>query len=103
RTAREEPGAAGRLAAPERGIRLGAMAAVFASARRPDALPMAARGLTARMTEDGAGESYGLLADQRLGRTGLAVKLDRGFAEGTYGVYVEFDELAARAGFTAAR
>jgi hypothetical protein len=49
--------------------------------------------------EEGAEETYGLLAEQRLERTGLEVKLDRGFAEGTYGVTVEFDDLARRAGF----
>jgi len=35
-------------------------------------------------------ETYELLAEQRLDRTGLEVKLDRGFAEGIYGVTVEF-------------
>ena len=38
--------------------------------------------------EDGSGESDSLLADQRLGRTGLEVRLDRGFAEGRYGLYL---------------
>jgi len=54
------------------------------------------------MTEEGAGEPFGLLAEQRLGRTGLEVKLDKGFAEGTYAVYVEFDDLAVKVGFAAA-
>ena len=48
-------------------------------------------------------ESNAMLAEHRLSRTGLEVKLDRGFAEGTYGVCIEFDDLAARVGFTAAR
>jgi hypothetical protein len=55
------------------------------------------------MRGDGEEESCGVLADQRLGRLGLQVKLDKGFAEGTYCVYVEFDDLAARAGFAAGR
>jgi hypothetical protein len=55
------------------------------------------------MTEDGEGEPSGVLAQQRLGRTGLEVKLDKGFVEGTYAVYAEFDSLATQAGFTAAR
>jgi len=53
------------------------------------------------MTEDRE-ETYELLAKQRLGRSGLLVKLDKGFTEGTYGVYVEFDDLAQRDGFAAA-
>jgi hypothetical protein len=55
------------------------------------------------MTENRDEHSYGLLADQRLGRTGLEVKVDRGFAEGRYGVYLHFDDAAANIGFTAAR
>lgn len=43
------------------------------------------------------------MADHRLERLGLQVKLDKGFEDGTYCVYVEFDTLATRAGFTAAR
>ena len=43
-----------------------------------------------------------VLAAQRLRRTGLEVKLDKGFAEGTYCCYVEYDDLAARVGFEAA-
>ena len=54
------------------------------------------------MTGIGDGESGAALAEERLGRTGLEVKLDKGFAEGTYCVYVEFEHLAARAGFAAA-
>jgi hypothetical protein len=48
------------------------------------------------------GESYELLVEQRLGRQGLEVKLDRGFKDGVYAAYVEFDALAGRVGFTAA-
>jgi len=44
----------------------------------------------------------GVLAVQRLRRTGLEVKLDKGFAKGTYCVYIEFDGLAERVGFIAA-
>src|SRR3954470_24592717 len=56
-----------------------------------------------RMTGGGDEETYHALADHRLGRRGLQVKLDKGFDEGTYSVYVEFDQLADRVGFTAAR
>jgi len=49
------------------------------------------------------GESYEVLAEQRLGRQGFHVKLDRGFEEGNYCLYVEFDDLSARVGSTAAR
>ncbi len=52
--------------------------------------------------EEGAEEAYELLAEQRLDRIGLEVKLDRGFAEGTYAVTVEFDALERRAGFAEA-
>jgi hypothetical protein len=48
-------------------------------------------------------ESWDVLAEQRLGREGLHVKLDRGFEEGTYCVYVHFTELASRVGFAPAR
>ena len=43
---------------------------------------------------DGRGgrESFEVLAEQRLGRQGFHVKLDRGFEDGTYCVYVEFDD-----------
>lgn len=54
------------------------------------------------MTADGE-EAYELLADHRLGRGGLDVKLDKGFADGVYCVYVQFEEAAARMGFAAAR
>lgn len=47
-------------------------------------------------------ESYEVLVEQRLGRQGLEVKLDRGFEDGVYCVYVQFEGLAARVGFTAA-
>jgi hypothetical protein len=53
--------------------------------------------------EEGAEETYALLAEHRLDRTGLEVKLDRGFEAGTYGVTIEFDELARRVGFSKAR
>ncbi len=52
---------------------------------------------------DEGGESYAVLAEQRLGREGLHIKLDRGFQEGTYCVYVHFTELASRVGFAPAR
>jgi hypothetical protein len=55
------------------------------------------------MTEDAEEESHGLLAEQWLGRSGLVVQIDRGFEEGTYGVYVRYDDLAERVGFAAAR
>jgi hypothetical protein len=54
------------------------------------------------MTGDGEGETSCVLADHRLGRRGLQVKLDKGFDEGTYCLYVEFEQLAERVGFTAA-
>jgi hypothetical protein len=59
-------------------------------------------GATTRTMDKGEGE-VSLLADHRLDRLGLHVKLDKGFTEGTYAVYVEFDELAARVGFASAR
>jgi hypothetical protein len=43
-----------------------------------------------------------LLVDQRLGRQGLEVKLDRGFESGVYCGYIEFEALASRVGFAAA-
>lgn len=55
------------------------------------------------MTGEGEEQSWGVLAEQRLGREGLHVKLDRGFKEGTYCVYVHFAELSSRVGYTAAR
>ena len=54
------------------------------------------------MTGVGENENWAVLAEHRLERTGLQVKLDKGFEEGTYSVYIEFDELASRQGFTAA-
>jgi hypothetical protein len=55
------------------------------------------------MTGDEGRESSGVLAEYRLGRSGLVVKLDKGFASGTYVAYVEFDDLDGRVGFAAAR
>ncbi len=55
------------------------------------------------MAEDGEEQAYELLAGQRMARQGLEVMLDRGFATGTYAVYVDYDQLAARVGFAAAR
>lgn len=55
------------------------------------------------MAGEGDDKSWDVLAEQRLGREGLHVKLDRGFEEGTYCVYVHFTELASRVGFAAAR
>jgi hypothetical protein len=55
------------------------------------------------MTDRGEGESYEALAEHRLGRSGLQVKLDKGFQEGVYCCYIEYDDLAERVGFTAAR
>jgi hypothetical protein len=48
-------------------------------------------------------EAYETLAEHRLGRTGLVVKLDRGFEQGVYGIVVDYDELAGKVGFSAAR
>jgi len=48
-------------------------------------------------------EFYQVLAEHRLGRQGFNVKLDRGFEEGTYCLYVEFDDLASRVGNSVAR
>jgi hypothetical protein len=55
------------------------------------------------MIEVGDRGPDGLPAGQRPGRTGLEVKLDRGFAAGTCGVIPENDDLAERVGITAAR
>ncbi len=55
------------------------------------------------MSGGGEEQADSVLVDQRLGHSGLHVKLDKGFDEGTYCVYVEFDELADRVGFAAAR
>jgi hypothetical protein len=54
------------------------------------------------MTGEG-GEECELLADEHLARSGLRVMLDKGFAEGTYGVCIDYEELAQRVGFAAAR
>jgi hypothetical protein len=56
------------------------------------------------MMEEGDEESLQEpLIEQRLAREGFVVKLDRGFEEGTYCVYVHFNELASRVGYAAAR
>lgn len=56
------------------------------------------------MAEEGGEDSVEEpLVEQRVAREGLVVKLDRGFDEGTYCVYVHFTELASRIGFAAAR
>ncbi len=55
------------------------------------------------MTEERDEEGCWLLAEQWLRRSGLVIKLDKGFAEGSYCVYVEFDALADRIGVTPAR
>ena len=55
------------------------------------------------MTGQGEEESYEAIAVHRLGRLGVQVKLDKGFAEGVYSVWVEYDELSDRIGFAAAR
>ena len=43
------------------------------------------------------------LAEHRLGRSDLLVKLDRGFEPGVYGVTIEYHSLSDRVGFAAAR
>jgi hypothetical protein len=48
------------------------------------------------------GEEFGALVEHRLA-LGLRVKLDKGFVDGVWCVYVEYDELAERVGFGAAR
>ena len=55
------------------------------------------------MTGRGEGESDEALAVHRLGRSGVQVKLDKGFEEGTYCVWVEYNALSDRIGFSAAR
>ena len=55
------------------------------------------------MTDDGEGEPSGVLVEHRLSRSGLQVKLAKGFEGGTYSVCVEFDDLAVRSGVMAAR
>jgi hypothetical protein len=44
----------------------------------------------------------GILAQQSLKGQKLQVKLDKGFTDGTYCVYVEYDDLAADTGFRSA-
>ena len=55
------------------------------------------------MTGEGGKGSENVLAEQRLGRDGLHLKLDHGFERGTYCVYVHFTDLASRIGFVPAR
>jgi hypothetical protein len=55
------------------------------------------------MTEWNAEEPYESLAEHRLGRSDLLVKLDRGFEQGVYGICIDYAPLAERVGFTAAR
>lgn len=55
------------------------------------------------MTEWSAEEPYQSLAEHRLGRSDLLVKLDRGFEQGVYGICIDYGLLAERVGFTAAR
>ncbi len=43
-----------------------------------------------------------MLDEYRMSREGLHVKLDRGFEEGTYCIYAEFNDLASRVGVAAA-
>ncbi len=54
------------------------------------------------MTGEGNEESWEVLAEYPMVREGLHVKLDRGFEQGTYCIYVEFNDLASRVGFAAA-
>lgn len=55
------------------------------------------------MTGDGEEDFCEALAEHRLGRTGVRIKLDKGFEEGIYCIYVEYPGLADRVGFAAAR
>lgn len=55
------------------------------------------------MTEWSAEEPYQSLAEHRLDRSDLLVKLDRGFEQGVYGICIDYAPLAERIGFTAAR
>jgi hypothetical protein len=55
------------------------------------------------MTDWSDEEPYESLATHRLGRSGLLVKLDRGFEPGVYGICIEYRGLADKIGFTAAR
>ena len=54
------------------------------------------------MTGEGDEEFWQVLDEYRMSREGLHVKLDRGFEEGTYCIYVEFNDLASRVGVAAA-
>ena len=55
------------------------------------------------MTADGPKKPSEVLFTQHLMRPGVEVKLDKGFAAGTYCAYVEYDDLASRWGFEPAR
>ncbi len=55
------------------------------------------------MTDWSAEEPYQSLAEHRLGRSDLLVKLDRGFEQGVYGICIDCAPLAECVGFTAAR
>ena len=55
------------------------------------------------LTLDWSDDEAATLAEHRLRRTGMQVKLDRGFEPGVYGICIEFDRLASQIGFTAAR
>src|SRR5689334_15533902 len=55
------------------------------------------------MTDWSEEESEALLAKHSLSRTGVQVKLDKGFEPGDYCVYIEYRGLAERVGFTSAR
>lgn len=55
------------------------------------------------MTEWSDEESCESLAEHRLGRSDLLVKLDRGFKPGDYGVCIEYHGLGDMVGFTEGR
>ena len=55
------------------------------------------------MTEWSDEEPCESLAEHRLGRWDLLVKLDRGFEQGVYGICIDYAPLAERVGFTAAQ
>ena len=52
---------------------------------------------------EGEEESYEVLAEQAHPPQGMRVKLDRGFQQGVYCVWVEYEQLAERIGFVDAR
>jgi hypothetical protein len=52
---------------------------------------------------EGEEESYEVLAEQLHPPRGLRVKLDRGFQQGVYCIWIECEWLAERIGFVAAR